>query len=82
MRDQKKGIVMFVKNTWDEYDSTTTYFNDKTKYIEDCDWDDPKTAEMVTFNREVAEKYKDYLNEKIYKEAQEWADKYGLEIEE
>lgn len=82
LRDQKKGIVMFVKNSWDEYESTTTYLNDKTKYIEDCDWDDPKTIEMVTFDQEVAEKYKDYLNEKIKKEAQEWADKYGLEIEE
>ena len=78
----KKGILMFVRNTLDEYESTTTYLDDKTKYIEECDWDDPKTIEMVTFNPEVAEKYKDYLNEKALKEAQEWAEKYGLEIEE
>lgn len=82
LRNRGNGIVIFSKNDWEEYNTEWVPLNDNTKYIEDCDWEDKETRKMVTFKKEVAEKYVDFLNNKSRKEAQEWADKYGLEIEE
>ena len=82
LRNEGKGIVIFSKHNWEEYSTEWIPLNDDTKYIEDCDWEDKETRKAITFKKEVAEKYLDFLNDKSKKEAQEWADKYGLEIEE
>lgn len=82
LRNKEKGIIIFSKHDWEEYSTEWIPLNDDTKYIEDCDWEDKETRKAITFKKEVAEKYLDFLNDKSKKEAQEWADKYGLEIEE
>lgn len=77
-----KGIVIFLHNYWNEYSSETIYLDEKTKYIEDSEFDKENIAKKVTFDEEVAKTYCDYLNKGVREEAEAYAKKWGLEIEE
>lgn len=77
-----KGIIVFVSNYWSEYTSETIYLDEKTKYIEDNEFDKENIPKKVTFDKEVAEAYCDYLNKGVREEAEAYAKKWGLEIEE
>lgn len=79
---EKKGIVVFVKNHWNEYYSETIYLDEKTKCIEDSEFDKENIEKKVTFNEEVAKAYCEYLNKDIREEAEAYAKKWGLEVEE
>lgn len=79
---EKNGIVTFVTNHWDEYFSETIYLDEKTKYIEDSEFDKENIAKKVTFDEEVAKAYCEYLNKGVREEAEAYAKKWGLEIEE
>lgn len=78
---EKKGIVMFAKNFWNEYTSETIYLDEETKYIEDSEFDKENIAKKVTFDEEVAKAYCEYLNKGVREEAEAYAKKWELEVE-